>query len=115
MSIDLRTERPGGTWVRRFGDHEDAGFEVAIGNTSAHVTITAHGIMFAVDRQDIPAAWETPIDPVKLRGELLATIVRNMSAEVIEELFREFHSQRQNAFRSGDQEAKIKIREALGL
>ena len=115
MSVDLRAEKPGGTWVRRFGDHESAGFEIAIGNTSAHVTPTAHGIMFAVDRQDVPAAWETPIDTVKLRAELLAAIVRHMSIEVLEELFREIHSQRQRAFWNGEQQAKSKIREALGL
>jgi len=115
MSIDLRTERSGGTWTRRVGEHEAQGFEVSLGNGSAHVTITSHGIMFAVDRHDIPAAWEPTIDVIKLRAELLAAIVRHMSVEVLEVLFGEIHSQRQRAFWDGGRDAKTKIREALGL
>jgi hypothetical protein len=115
MSIDLRTEKPGGTWTRRDGEHEAQGFEVSLGNGSAHVTLTAHGIMFAIDRRDIPAAWESPIDVVKLRSELIAAIIRYMSAEVLEALFGEIHHQRQRAFWDGNHAAKSKIKEALGL
>ena len=115
MSIDLRTEKPGGTWVRRVGDHETGGFMISVGDTSAHVTLTALGIMFAVDRQDVPAAWDTPIDIVKLRAELIATVMRQMSTEVLEALFSEIHSQRQHAFWDGERTTRTKIREALGL
>jgi hypothetical protein len=115
MSIDLRTEKPGGTWVRRFGNHEASGFGVSVGDKSAHVTLTALGIMFAVDRQDVPAAWDAAIDVIKLREELIATIVRRMSAEVLEALFGEIHSQRQSAFWDGEHATRTKIREALGL
>lgn len=115
MSVDLRTERPGGTWTRRFGEHEAQGFEVAISDKSAHVTITAHGIMFAVDRQDIPAAWESTIDIIKLHGELIAAIVRHMSVTVLEAMFGEIHVQRQHAFWDGERSVRTSIREALGL
>jgi hypothetical protein len=115
MSIDLRTERTGGTWTRRFGDHEQQGFEVSISRESAHVTLTAHGILFAIDRRDIPAAWDKPIDVVKLRAELIAAIVRHMSVEVLEDLFREIHSQRQTAFRNGQHATQTTLRKALGL
>jgi hypothetical protein len=115
VSLDLRTERPGGTWTRRFGDHEQQGFEVSVNSTSAHVTLTAHGILFAIDRRDIPAAWDKPIDVVKLRAELIAAIVRHMSVEILEDLFREIHSQRQTAFRNGQHATRTKIKEALGL
>lgn len=116
MSIDLRSTRGvGGSWVRCFGAHEDAGFSVYINDVSAHVTLTAHDLKFEVDRQDIPTAWAEPIDVVQLRAELIAAIVRRMTTEVAEELFQEMHSQRQSAFRAGEQTAKIAIREALGL
>jgi len=115
VSVDLRTERPGGTWTRRLGDHEAAGFEVSVNDQSAHVTITAHGIMFAIDRQDVPAAWGKPIVVAQLRSELLAAIVRRMSIAVLEELFREIHAQRQRAFWNGEQTTQTKIKEALGL
>jgi len=115
MSVDLRTEKHSGTWTRRFGDHEQQGFEVYIHSKSANVTITAHGIMFEVDRQDVPAAWDTEIDVFKLRAELMAAIVRRMSMEVLEELFGEIHIQRQRAFRDGEQIIRTKIRTALGL
>jgi hypothetical protein len=115
MSIDLRTEKPGGTWVRRFGDHEASGFMISIGDTSAHVTLAAIGIMFAVDRQDVPAAWDATIDVIKLRAELIATIIRRMSTEVLEALFSEIHAQRQSAFWDGERATRTKIREALGL
>ena len=115
MSIDLRTEKPGGTWVRQFGEHEAQGFEVSIGNGSAHVTITAHGIMFAVDRRDIPSAWASPIDVIKLRAELLAAIVRHMSVEVLESLFGEIHTQRRHSYWEGERATQTKIKEALGL
>lgn len=115
MSIDLRTEKPGGTWVRRFGEHEAGGFKVSIGDKSAYVTLIAHGIVFAIDRQDVPAAWAPTIDIIKLREELITTIVRRMSTEVLEELFGEIHAQRQCAFRQGEQAARAKIREALDL
>lgn len=115
--IDLRTEQLSGTWVRRFGEHETHGFGVSIGNKSAHVTLTALGIAFVVDRQDVPAAWSgsEPIDVIKLREELIATVVRHMSPEVLEALFGEIHTQRQRAFCEGDDAAKTKIKAALGL
>jgi hypothetical protein len=119
MSIDLRTERPGGTWVRRFGDHEAKGFGVSIGNKSAQVTLTAQGVTFAVDSQDIPTAWDEPIDVLKLREELVAAIIRHMSPDVLEALFGEIYSQRQRAYSEGENAARTKIRttirEALGL
>ena len=115
MSIDLRTERPGGTWTRRFGEHEACGFEVSVGNTSAHVTMTSCGIMFAVDRQDVPAAWDETIDVIKLRAELITTIVRRMSTEVLEALFGETISLRQSAFFDGKQVVRNEIKQALGL
>lgn len=115
MSVDLRTERRGGTWTRRLGDHEAAGFEVSVNDQSAHVTLAAHGIMFVVDRRDVPTAWGKEIDVVQLRSELLATLVRQMSIEVLEELFREIHEQRQRAFWDGVQSIQTKIKEALGL
>ena len=115
MSIDLRTERPGGTWVRRFGEHETFGIGVSINNASAYVTLEVLGIDFTVDRLDVPAAWDEPIDVLKLREELLAAIVRRMSTEVLEALFGVIHSQRQSAFRDGESAARDKIREALGL
>jgi hypothetical protein len=88
---------------------------VSVNDRSAHVTLTAHGILFAIDRQDIPAAWGKPIDVLKLRAELIAAIVRHMSIEVLEDLFREIHAQRQTAFRDGQHATRITIREALGL
>lgn len=115
MSINLSTDRTGGTWVRHFGGHEENGFEVYLGNKSAHVTMIPLGVRFDVDRNDVPAAWDEKIDVVKLRAELVATIGRRMSAEVLEELFREIYSQRQDAFRDGVSDARHKMREALGL
>lgn len=115
MSVDLRTEKPGGTWTRRFGEHEEQGFAVSISDKSAHVTITEHGIMFAVDRKDIPAAWEPVIDVLKLRGELLVAIVRHMSVEVLEAMFGEIHTQRRHSFWEGARATQNKVREALGL
>lgn len=115
MSIDLRTEKTSGTWVARFGDHEAAGFMISINDVSAHVTLISLMIMFRVDRRDVPAAWDETIDVIKLRAELLAAIVRHMSTEVLEILFGEIHSQRQHAFMDGEQEARLKIRVALGL
>jgi hypothetical protein len=113
--IDLRIERPGGTWTRRFGDHEAAGFDVSVNDNSAHVTLRENGIMFAVDRHDLPAAWDKPIDVIKLRAELIAAILQHMSAEVLGAIFGEIHSQRQRAFWDGENASKTKIREALGL
>lgn len=119
MSIDLRIERPGGTWVRRFGLHEEAEIVVALNDASAHVTLTKLKLDFYVDRQDCPAAWDKHFDVGKVRGELLAAIVRRMSVEVLEALFREIYSQVQSARWEGEHEAKNKIRtalrEALGL
>ena len=115
MSIDLRTERSGGSWVRRFGDHEAAGLTVALNDRSAHVTMTENGILFAVDRQDIPSAWSASIDVVQLRSELLAAIVRRMSIRVLEELLSEIHLQRQRALWDGARETQTRIKEALGL
>lgn len=115
MSIDLRTERIGGTHIRRFGEHEAGGFEIYISDKSAHVTLTDFGIQFAIDRQDVPAAWDATIDVIKLREEFIAAIVRRMSTEVLEALFGEIHVQRQNSFRNGESATRTKIREALGL
>ena len=115
MSVDLRTDKLGGTWTRCFGDHEAVGVMVSINATSAHVTLTENGIMFAVERHDIPAAWDEPIDVIKLRAELIAAIVRCMSTEVLEALLGEIHSQRRYAFRDGQDTTRTKIREALGL
>ena len=113
--VDLRTEKTGGTWVRRLGDHETAGMGVSVNDRSVHVTLTALGVTFAVDRQDVPAAWDKKIDVVQLRAELLAAIVRRMSAEVVESLLQVIHYQRQRAFWEGERATQIKIREALGL
>ena len=113
--IDLRAKRAGGTWVRRFGDHEENGVAVSVNDKSAHVTITALGIMFAVDREDVPAAWDAKIDVTKLRAELVATIISRMSVGVLEALFQEISSQRQHAFWDGANTARAKIKEALGL
>jgi hypothetical protein len=95
--------------------HEENGFEVSIADKSAHVTMTSIGLMFAVDRCDVPAAWAQRIDVYQLRIELVATIVRRMSAGVLEELFREISSQRQCAFRDGESSARHQMRKALGL
>ena len=114
MSVDLRAEKTGGTWVRRFGDHEAAGFDVSVNDTSAHVTLRALGIMFEIDRQDVPVAWAKTIDAFQLRLELLDAIVRRMSSGIIEELLGEFHAQRQRAFVDGVNAARTKIREAIG-
>jgi hypothetical protein len=113
MGIDLRTKKLGGTWRHRSGDC--GGFEVALNDESAHVTVTELGIMFEVDREDVPAAWEAKIVVDKLWFELVTTVVRRMSVEVLVELFREVSFQRQRALWDGEQKAKIKIREALGL
>jgi len=115
MSIDLRAEHSGGSWVRRFGDHEESGIHVSINDKSAHVTLTTLGILFAVDREDVPAAWDAKIDVSKVRGEIVTTIVRRMSEQVLEELFREIYSQRQSAFWDGESKTRSKIRAALGL
>lgn len=115
MSIDLRTAKLGGTWVRCFGEHEDQGFEISIGATSAYVTVTALGIIFAVDRQDVPAAWEATIDVKKLHEELIAAIVRRMSPELLEALFGEIREQRGRAFRDGESALRTQIRELLRL
>lgn len=113
--IDLMAERQSGTWVRRFGVHEEGGLQVAISDRSAHVTMTALEVTFGVDRIDIPAAWEEPIDGVKLRAQLVTAIVSRMSATILEELFKEFRWQQQRAHHNGEQEAQLKIRKALGL
>ena len=113
--IDLRAEKRNGSWVRCLGAHEQAGLEVSVNDVSAYVTLTAQGIRFGVDRTDIPAAWDDPIDVVKLREQLVAAVVRKMSATVLEELFREFHLQHQRAFRDGEHATRLKIREAIGL
>jgi hypothetical protein len=118
VSIDLRTEKSSGScgsWVRCFGEHEANGFEVSLNNSSAHVTVKAVGIMFVVDRRDIPAAWEKPIDAIQLRSELLAAIVSHISNRVVEELFQEIHRSRAHAFHDGVHETQTKIREVLGL
>lgn len=57
--------------------------------------------MFAVDREDIPTAWDPTVDVVKLRSELIAAIIHHMSVEVLEALFGEIHRQRQHAFWDG--------------
>jgi hypothetical protein len=116
--INLTTEcagRRSGTWVRRCGDHETAGVGVYVNDTSAHVELLELKITFDVDREDIPAAWDTPIDVIKLRTELVAAVVRRMSEKVLEELLREVHLQRQSAFWDGERATRTKIREALGL
>jgi hypothetical protein len=105
--VDLR--------VRRFGDHEENSFAVSINDKSAHVTMTALGIMFAVDREDVPAAWDAKIDVAKLHTELVATIIRRMSVGVLNALFREISDQRQHAFWDGENTARSKIKKALGL
>jgi hypothetical protein len=116
MSIDLRVEKVGsGTWTRHFGEHEEQGFKIYANAVSAHVTVTAFGIQFDVDRRDVPAAWDEKIDVVTLREQLIATISRRMSTEVVEELFREFHLQRQHAFQDGESAAKHAIQKAIGL
>lgn len=115
MTIDLRTDKPGGTWVRRFGDHENEGVHVSIGNTSAHVTLDDFGVTFAADRQDVPAAWESPIDTEKLRAEVVSTLGRRMSASILKELIREFRSQIKRAYLEGESDARSAMREALGL
>jgi hypothetical protein len=113
--IDLMAEKQGGTWVRRFGDHEEGGLQVSINDKSAHVTVTELEITFGVDRIDAPAAWEDPIDVAKLREQLVTAIVRRMSEAVLGALFREFHRQRQRAFCQGEHAIQLKIREAIGL
>ena len=115
MDVDLRTERPGGTWVRRFGDHEAEGVEVSLGRGSAHVTLSDLGIMFAFDRDDVPAAWESPIDVAKLRAEVVAALGKHMSMTVLMDLIRAIGSQRQRAYHEGARDVQAKIREALGL
>jgi len=115
MTVDLRTDKPGGTWVRRFGDHEAAGVEVSVGSTSAHVTLGDLGIMFAIDRQDVPAAWEKPIDVERLRKEVVAAIGKRMSMTVLKELISAIGEQRRHAYREGERDVQNKIREALGL
>ena len=114
-SIDLRTDPCGGTWIRRFGDHEAKGFGVSTNDVTAHVTIIALELSFVVDRDDVPAAWEPTIDVPTLRAQLIPAIVRRMSVEILEELFREIRSQRQRAHWEGAREARSKIQEALGL
>lgn len=115
MDVDLRTEKPGGTWVRRFGDHEAEGVEVSIGRGSAHVTLGDIGIMFAIDRCDVPSAWESPIDVAKLRAEVVSALGKHMSMTVLKELIREIRVQRQRAYSDGERDVQAKIREALGL
>ena len=115
MTVDLRSDRPGGTWVRRSGDHEGAGVAVSVGNTSAHVTLADLGIMFAIDREDVPSAWESPIDVVKIRSEVVAAIGKNMSTTVLKELIAAIREQRQRAYWQGEQDVRSKIREALEL
>lgn len=115
MDVDLRTDKPGGTWVRRFGDHEEAGVEVSIGHGSAYVTLADLGMMFSIDRCDVPAAWESPIDVTKLRAEVVAAIGKHMSVTVLKDLIRAIGAQRQRAYRDGERDVQAKIREALGL
>jgi hypothetical protein len=112
--IDLMAEKQFGTWVWRFGAHEENGLQVAISDKSAHVTVAELEITFEVDRVDAPAAWVDP-NAAKLRGQLVAAIVHRMSATVLEELSREFHHQQQRSFHGGMNTAQLKIREALGL
>jgi hypothetical protein len=115
MSVDLRAEKSGGSWVRCFGDHEEKGVHVSVNNISAHVTIEEVGITFEVDRDDLPAAWDSPIDVDELRAELISAVVTRMTGGVLKELFREIREQRQRAFWEGEHAAKAKIREALDL
>lgn len=115
MDVDLRTDKPGGTWVRRFGDHEAAGVEVSVGRGSANVTLSDLGIMFAIDRCDVPAAWESPIDIAKLRAEVVIALGKHMSMTVLKDLIRAIGDQRQRAYRDGERDVQAKIREALGL
>lgn len=114
-SIDLRSTQHGGTWVRQFGPHEQGGFGVHLGDGSVHVELISHQITFALDRADAPSAWAEAIDVVALRTELITTICRKMSPQVLEELFREIHSQYRAGLRDGAAAARSKILEALGL
>ena len=115
MDVDLRLNKPGGTWTRRIGAHEDAGVEVSIGDGSAHVTLGDLGIMFAIDRCDAPTAWETPIDIRKLRAEVVAALGKHMSMAVLTALISAIGEQRKRAYRHGERDAQAKIRKALGL
>jgi hypothetical protein len=79
------------------------------------VTLEDLGITFAIDRVDVPSAYEETIDVVKLRAEVVAALGKHMSAEVLTELVRAFRQQRQRAYWEGERDAQSKIREALGL
>jgi hypothetical protein len=113
MRIDLRTENWDNSWGRCFGDHEAQGFEVAVGGKSAQVTMES--ILFVCDRQDVPTAWSAQIEVSKLREELLSTIVRHMSTDLLGKLFDAVHAQYRRAYWDGEATAKAKIREALGV
>jgi hypothetical protein len=115
VSIDLRAHKTGGTWVRRFGSHEDQGVHISVRNDSAHVTLTSLDIMFAVDRADVPSAWDDVVDVVKVEAELKAAVLQRLSLEAITDLFRAISSQRQSAFSQGERSARFQMREALGL
>ena len=119
MNLDLRTTKTGGTWVPRFGAHEQGGFGVSIGEISAHVQLATHRITFAVDRDDVPSAWAQTIDVVTLRTELIATVLRKMSPEILEEILRELSQeirhQYQAGLRDGAQATRTKILGAIGL
>ena len=114
--IDLRTKKSGGTWVRRFGDHEAAGVHVSLNDASAHVSLTTlQEVTFSVDREDVPAAWAEPIDAAAVRAQLLAAVVRHMTVDVLGQLIGALQFQRDRVFRDGERAARDKIREALGL
>lgn len=117
--IDLCDEHYSGTWVRVFGEHEEQGFEVSLGLRSAHITIPDLRLTFRAEQRDVPAAFDNPIDVIKVREQLLDTIVKRMSVDLVLEFFKELRSQRQQGFWDGEHKAKAKIqgalREALGL
>jgi hypothetical protein len=117
--IDLCDKHYSGTWVRVTGEHEEHGFQISLGLHSVHITIQDLQLTFAVEERDIPAAFKTPIDVVDVREQLLNTIVKRMSVDLVLEFFKQFRSQRQQGFWDGERQAKAKIqgalREALGL
>ena len=116
--IDLCDEHYSGTWVRVSGEHEEH-FEISLGLRSAHITIPDLKLTFSAEKRDVPAAFEHPIDVIKVREQLLDTIVKRMSTDIVLAFFKALRTQRQQGFWDGEHKAKSKIqdalREALGL
>jgi hypothetical protein len=117
--IDLRKSEEdrsrGGTHVRRFGDHDNHGIEISLGHGSVHVMLQVVGLTFCVDNDDLPSALVPAVNPLALTEELKRTIVKRLNVEALEEMFREFRWAIERAHRDGEHDARMKMREAIGL